>query len=158
MESEKGFSGPHLSAAFLCEKILAERDNVPSFIRVIDRFTVHVLPKLPPGIPIPPLPPPVIQAVLVVAFKAGDLKAGKYNLTIKIQKPDGLYGPETSQTIFFNGSEDVGETKGIPIMMPSPEEGLYWFEIWFEAGLVTKVPMRIIHQTIAVQFQQAQGQ
>ena len=30
-------SGPHLAMAFLCEKVLEEKDSALSFIRVVDR-------------------------------------------------------------------------------------------------------------------------
>jgi hypothetical protein len=150
-------SGPHLSAAFLCERILIERDGVPSFIHVAERFTIAVLPPLPPGIPPPPIPPPVISTNLVTSLKAGDLKIGKYELTIKRQNPDGLYEPDNIQQIFFNGSEESGIVQGIQMLIASPAEGLYWFDIYFGPALLTRVPMRVLHQLIPIQFQQVKG-
>jgi hypothetical protein len=157
MENEKGISGPHLSAAFICEKILMERDGVPSFIRAAERFTIPVLPPIPPGVPVPQMQTPPLQTNLVVLLKAGDLKAGKYNLTIKLQQPDGNYAPDRTESIFFNGGEDQGALAVVQIMMAMPPEGLYWFEVYFEFQLLTKVPLRILHQQIQLQFHPAQG-
>jgi hypothetical protein len=154
MEDKMSISGPHLTTALICEKILIERDGVPSFIRAAERFTIPVLPPLPPGIPAPQIQPPVLQTNLVVGLKAGDLKAGKYKLTIKMQQPDGSYATERSESVFFNGGEDQGAIAIVPLIMPMPPEGLYWFEVYFETALVTKVPMRILHQQIPVQFPQ----
>lgn len=157
MIEDKGFSGPHLSAAFLCERVLMERDGVGTFVRVVDRFTIHTVPPLPPGVVSPPAMPQVVQANLVVSLKAGDLKAGKYQLLIRLQKPDGKYSNDNRQSVFFNGSEDSGAAVVMPIVLQAPEEGLFWFEVYFESALLTKIPMRILHQTLSVQFQQAQG-
>ena len=104
MPKETSFSGPYVSAAFVCEKVLLEPGNVPTFVRVVDRFTVPVFSQpLPPG-----LPPPVVQANLIVLIKAGDFGAGRHTITIKLQKPDGSYLPDNPQSLFFNGSDDAG--------------------------------------------------
>jgi hypothetical protein len=146
MANENSFSGPHLSAAFLCEKVLVERDNVPSFIRVAERFTVPVfVGEPPPGVQ---LPPQIVQTTLVISLKSGDLGAGKHNVRVRMQKPDGSYLKENVASVFFNGGDDNGAIVGMPIAVMSPEEGLYWLEIYFESALITRVPMRVLHQQV----------
>src|SRR5579872_2312021 len=103
MANESGISGPHISVAFMCEKILVERDGVMSFIRVVDRFTVPIFEHLPPGVQ---LPKPVIQATLAVGMKAGSIGTGKFKITVKQQKPDGTPGTTQVQQVFFQGGED----------------------------------------------------
>jgi hypothetical protein len=151
-----GLSGPHLSAAFLCERILQERDGVPSFIRVVDRFLVPVIGKLPPGIQ--QMQPPVLQVILVISLKAGSLGAGKYNIRIKLNKPDGSEMQDNTHSVFFNGSDDNGVLLGSPTLIVAPDEGLYWFDVYFEDALMTRIPMRVIHQQVALppQFPQQQ--
>jgi hypothetical protein len=34
---EMHFSGPHITAALMCEKMLVEQGNVLTFVRVVDR-------------------------------------------------------------------------------------------------------------------------
>jgi hypothetical protein len=148
MANENSFSGPHLFAAFLCEKILIERDNVPTFVRVAERFMVPVFVGQPPaGVQ---LPPQIVQTTLVVGLKSGDLGAGKHTVRVKMQKPDGSYLQENLAPVFFNGGDDNGALIGMPIAVMSPDEGLYWFEIYFEAALLTRVPMRVLHQEIGL--------
>jgi hypothetical protein len=143
-----GISGPHLNAAFLCERILVERDNVPSFIRVAERFTVPIpVGPIPPGIQ---LPPPVLQTTLVIILKAGTLGAGKYNLRVKINKPDGAVAQDVSQSVFINGSDDNGIVHGVPVVLVSPEEGLYWIDVYFEVQLMTRTPLRVLHQQVSL--------
>jgi len=158
MENESsGGGGPHLSAAFLCERILQEKDGVPSFIRVVERFMVPVLPNLPPGMQV--MQPPALQFTLVVSLKAGSLPAGKYNLRIKLQKPDGSNVQDNLAQIFMNGSDDNGALVGMPMVLVKPDEGLYWFDVLFEEALLTRIPMRVLHQQVALPpFPQGKGQ
>ena len=136
-------AGPHLSAAFLCEKVLTERDGVYSIIRMVDRFTLPVFKNVPPGVQIPP---PVVQGTLVVAVKGGGLPAGKYTIKAVGQKPDGGFLPEGNAQVFFPGGEDNGIFIAFPIGLAMPDEGLYWFDIYFEGVQLTRVPMRVLHQ------------
>jgi hypothetical protein len=150
-----GLSGPHLAAAFLCEKVLQEPDQVPSFIRVVERFMVPVFPNPPQGMQIQQ---PAIQITLVVSLKAGSIPGGKYIVQVKLQKPDGSNAPDNNIPVFFNGSDDNGVLIAMQMIIPSPDEGLYWFDVYFEgAGLLTRIPMRVLHQAVALPFQPAQG-
>lgn len=152
MANEKGLSGPHLAAAFLCERILQEKDGVQSFIRIVDRFTVPVLPPLPEGIQLPPglMVNPSIQCNLIVIFKAGTLSGGKYHLSVQLNKPDGTALPKNGVDVFLQGDNDNGVSAAFPIMLPQPEEGLYWFDVYFEEALITRVPLRVLRQQMQV--------
>lgn len=153
MPKEDRVSGPYVSAAFLCEKVLLE-GNVPSFIRVVDRFAVPVFTQpLPPGVQLP-IPQQMLQATLVVMLKAGDIGPGRYTLTIKLEKPDGLYAQDQAVQIFFQGSGENGTMFYLPIMVGSPEEGLYWFEVYFDdINLLSRIPMRVLFQPAMFQQQ-----
>ncbi|MGO9010056.1 MAG: hypothetical protein ACLQPN_08125 [Bryobacteraceae bacterium] len=152
MDGESSFLGPHIAAAFLCEKVLVEQGNVPTFVRVVDRFT---LPKfsgpIPPGVQ---LPQQMVQATLVVLLKSGDLGAGSHELSIRLQKPDKSYAPDLPPlSMFFQGGDDNGAMVALPIMMNTPEDGLHWFDVLFEGSLLTRIPMRILHQAAILQVQ-----
>jgi len=149
MPIDRGISGPHLGAAFLCEKILQEKDGVQSFIRIVDRFTVPVFPKLPEGVQLPPGAGPgnqFIQFNLVVMVKAGSVPGGKYHLGLQLNKPDGSPLPKNVVDVFLQGDNDNGVAAVFPIVLPQPEEGLYWFDVYFEESLLTRVPLRVLHQ------------
>jgi len=146
MSQEVGISGPHISAAFLCEKVLVERDGVISFIRVVDRFTIPVFENLPPGVQVPA---PVIQVTIAVALKAGSIGTGKFKVTVRGQKPDGSRLPDNNQQVFFQGGEDTGALLAFQVGFASPDEGLWWFDVYFESALLTRIPMRVLHQLAA---------
>lgn len=151
MANESSFSGPYIQAALICEKMLAEPGNVPTFVRVVDRFDV---PKfagpLPPGVQ---MMPQVIQFTLVIMLKSGDLGSGRHDLVIRLQKPDGSYAPEGHVPIFFQGSQENGAMAALPVVMPNPEEGLHWFDVIFEGSLITRVPMRVLYQPTPLPIQ-----
>ena len=153
MSNESSFSGPYVNAALLCEKVLIEPGNVPTFVRVVDRFMV---PKfsgpIPPGVQIPQQ---TLQVSLVVIVKSGDLGAGNFNVTIRLQKPDQTYVPDFPSSVFFNGGDDNGGMIVMPVNIVTPEAGLHWFDIVFEGvGLIARVPMRVLYQPVVLQIQQ----
>lgn len=151
MADESSFSGPYIQAALICEKLLAEPGNVPSFIRVVDRFTIPKFTSpLPPGVQVMPQ---VIQFTLVVMLKSGDLGSGRHDLVVRLQKPDGSYAPDGHAPIFFQGGEDNGAMAALPVAMPNPEEGLHWFDLVFDGALISRVPVRVLFQPTPLPMQ-----
>lgn len=139
MENETALSGPHVAAAFLCEKILMERDGVASFIRVVDRFTIAG----PDAEMVKPAP---LQTTLAVSFKAGSAK-GKHRIKIRVNKPNnGGTLAESEVPVYFEGAEEHGVLVGMPMMLVIQEEGLYWIDVRFEDALVTRIPLRVLYQ------------
>lgn len=132
-------SGPHIAAAFLCEKVLREHDGVLSFIRVVDRFTVPA--------PTEQAPKSTIQATLVVSFKTGSLPVGRYSITVRPQKPDGESLPVATSMSFFDGVPEGGVNLIAPMGLVVNEEGLYWIDVLFQDAIMTRIPLRILFQT-----------
>jgi hypothetical protein len=134
-------SGPHLSAAFLCEKVLREGDGVLSFVRVVDRFIRPRPSAVPKGAQILP-----IQVMLVASFKSGGLPTGPYKVKTRLHKPESTGSPlfETDNDVFVEGGEDQGFALVNPLVMNPEEQGLYWIDVLFEDRMVTRIPFRIL--------------
>jgi hypothetical protein len=79
---------------------------------------------------------------------------GNYAMRIGGNKPDGEPAGSTEFKVFFNGSDDNGVAVISPMTIPNPEEGLHWFDVYFEGQLMTRVPMRVLHQQIQMGFPQ----
>lgn len=113
-------------------------------------------PQLPPGVQ---MPQATIQVTLVVLLKSGGLGGGKYGIRIKANSPTGKPLPDNQQSVFFNGGEDNGALLGIPVVLAAPEEGLYWFDVYFEDALLTRVPLRVLYQqAVHMPFHPGSGQ
>jgi len=63
MTDKPDTGGPYLVNALFCNKVLMETDGVPSYIRVVDRWTISG--------PTATMPVTVINTALVVTFKSG---------------------------------------------------------------------------------------
>ena len=135
--------GPYLSAAFLCEKVLVEQNDIKSAIRIFDR-TTHTV-----GAPDPPqeMEPFEYEFILFIRFKSGDVR-GPRQLRVTLIRPSGESPTPMSQQIYFEGEEDRGvdivANMRIRVMMP----GVHWFVIELEGAAVTKVPWRVIYSPV----------
>lgn len=131
--------GPYLTMAVFCERVLHETDGVLSIIRVIDRLT-HTEARADA----PEQMPPVDWTMwLVVNLKAGEAR-GTVELRIEEEKPSGLRQQVFSNRLLMEGG-DRGNNLTIQIQTKFTEEGLYWFPMYIDGVLVTKVPFRVVY-------------
>jgi len=135
-------NGPYLNAALLCEKVLQEKDGSISVIRMVDRFTVTVPASTSPE-SLPPLP---LNLTIFLAFKSGSAK-GRNTAKLRIEQPSGIKLPEQLLPILFEG-EDRGVNLILALNMVVDQEGVYWFEIFLEDELLTRIPLRILYQRV----------
>lgn len=135
--------GPYLAAAILCEKALQEKDGVLSAIRIIDRFITTAGTDAPAQ-----MPPIQISGQLLIMFKSGDAR-GSYTVGVRPVTPSGRVTPTLSLPILLEG-DDRGSNLTVAMGFEAKEEGLYWFDILLNDELVTRVPVRVIYQRLAV--------
>ena len=133
--------GPYLAAAFFCERVLQEKDEVMSFIRVVDRWNVVGSTQ--------PMTPTVIQATLFVLFKSGILRSSAQLIVTPISPTNDRLQP-ISVPVLFEGDDERGVAVALPLRFPVNEAGLYWFEVAVsvhggEPSIFTYVPMRIAY-------------
>jgi hypothetical protein len=137
------FSGPHLQAAVLCERILQEKDDVLTIIRVVDRFV-----RPTPGPDVPPQAQ-LIQVMLVVSIKPGGIGTGKYKVQLRMYKPNAqTHSGQIENDVFFPGGQDQGVNIVNPMLFVADEEGLYWIDVLFEGRVLTRVPFRVLFATV----------
>src|SRR5260370_27056538 len=97
-------NGPYLVAAVICEKILQEKDETISVIRMVDRFNVTVNALGSPE-NLPPIP---INLGLLISLKSGEAR-GRYTVKLRIVSPSGLQTlPDHLLPVLFDGAEDRG--------------------------------------------------
>jgi hypothetical protein len=97
---------------------------------------------------------PPVQAFIVVGMKAGSVPSGKYKVTLRIRKPDESQMAELSNEVFFEGGQDRGVVIGLPFAMVPDEEGLYWIDVYFVDRLLSRIPARVLFQSMLAVSQQ----
>jgi hypothetical protein len=135
-------TGPFLNAALLCEKVLYEKDEVISVIRLVDRITLTAHASSSPET----LPPMPVSLYALISFKSGSAK-GRHTIKWVTETPSGIRLPEQLLSAHFDG-DDRGVNLVLNINMVVDQEGLYWFDIILEDQLITRIPLRILYQRI----------
>jgi len=139
----KKAGGPYLQAALFCERVLQEKDEVLSLIRVIDRVILRAVGSAPPD----QMPAGIVACQAVIMLKTGSL-AGKYKLGLLPTTPSGKVLPETSVGILLEGGEDRGINVILNVQFLAQEEGIYWFDLKLENQLLTRIPLRLVYQPL----------
>jgi Family of unknown function (DUF6941) len=137
-------NGPYLTAALLCEKVLQEKDGILSAIRIVDRIIATAQGSQPPE----QMPPVPVNITALLMLKSGEAR-GSYTVKIQPVAPSGFKSPEVSWPIYLEG-EDRGANIVLQIVFQAKEEGLYWFEVSFKDELLTRIPLRVVYQRLAI--------
>jgi hypothetical protein len=130
-------SGPYLVAALLCEKILVEKDEVLSVIRMIDRITQTATGSETPET----MPPLALQLTALISFKSGDAR-GPMKVALRPEDPSGAQLGMFSQTAHFEG-EDRGVNLIINLNFVAELTGLYWWDVLLDGERITRMPLRV---------------
>ena len=137
-------NGPYLTAALLCEKVLQEKDGILSAIRIVDRIIATAQGSQPPE----QMPPVPVNITALLMLKSGAVQ-GSYTIKVQPVAPSGFQSPAISWPIFLEG-QDRGANVILQIVFQAQEEGLYWFEVCFKDELLTRIPLRVVYQRLAI--------
>ena len=133
--------GPYLNAAFLCEKVLEQKDGVLSVIRIIDRFTY----KYTVSSENPSTDVRTFKATFafVLILKSGE-NPGVTNIKIVPKKPDNSTLPPIAQTIHLDTPNNKGHNLVINSNFTFDQRGVWWFEVFINDMPRTKIPLEVI--------------
>ena len=130
---------PYVAAALFCEKIIQEKDDITTIIRMVDTYQLKHLKDLPPGVQ------PMIQPSLLVTLKSGEL-TGKGEVAVSVSKPSGGKPTETMKIPVFLEGGVHGVNLITSLSIDVTEYGLYWFNILWNGALITRIPLQILKQ------------
>lgn len=132
-----------LSAAFLCERIIEDRDKSLSAIRIVDTFVANVR----------GLPPDAVVAVpltLLVGLKSTGT-AGKHEVTVAIVTPSGKKMAAAAENAAMLpvvlGELGTGANAIFHINLPVLETGLFWIDVQLDGDPLTRVPFKLLRET-----------
>ena len=135
--------GPYLQMAVFCEKVLQEKDGVVSAIRIIDRINQTATgPNAPQA-----MAPFDYQLTGLITLKSGSARGG-VQVEIEPEMPSGLRKPRVTMTAQMEGNER-GQNLIMNMKMRFEEPGVYWFNVYVDGRLITKMPLGVQYSRIS---------
>ena len=137
--------GPYIQMAGLCEQVIEDKAGSFSLIRIIDTIThTEAHPDAPTD-----MPPVTYPMKLVIMLKSGRAR-GRHELKIIPELPSGENKPPFTRSAQMEG-EERGFNNIINMVFTFTMEGLYWFNIYLDDSLLTKIPLRIKYNRVVTQ-------
>jgi hypothetical protein len=130
-------TGPWITAALICEKVLMEATGLASAIRILDRY-IFILG--PDGQPLAPAQP----VFFLISLKSGEAR-GSHRIRIEREDPSTMRSPIVETDLFFEG-EDRGAQLVVNGDFAPAEAGLYWYDVFLNDRLITRMSLRAIFQ------------
>lgn len=129
--------GPYIQVAAFCDYVLEDKQGVLSLIRMIDTLThTERGPQAPKD-----MPPVAYNMKLVVCIKAGRAR-GRGEVRVVPEEPSGESKTPMALTVHLEG-DDRGHNLVFDLNYSFTLEGLYWFNVYFDEALLTRVPFRV---------------
>lgn len=127
---------PYLLAAVLCEQVLQEKDETLTVIRIVDKLQYRI-----EGDTIPEGVKPAVNLKGLVALRSGPV-TGEHIIKIVGEKPNGTRKELFSAPIKFLG-KDQGQNIILNLGVAIDQDGLHWFDVFFDDDLLTRIPLLI---------------
>lgn len=133
---------PFLAAAFLCEKILQEKDETLTAVRIIDTVFVSIPPGLPTGAK------PVIQLTALLSFKKATkgVDTEPHQAVLLVHTPSGRELPPYVVNFFFKPEEFVGHNLIVNITLALEEFGVFGIDVSVDGEPITRMPFRLLEK------------
>jgi len=137
--------GPYIQMAGLCEQVIEDKTGALSLIRVIDTIT-HT--EARPDAPVE-MPPVTYPMKMVIMLKSGRAR-GRHELKVVPELPSGEVKPAFTRSVQMEG-EERGFNNIVNMVFTFTMEGLYWFNVYLDDSLLTRIPLRIKYNRIVTQ-------
>ena len=126
---------PFVQAAFICEQLLLEKDDVVSAIRIVDNFQAKIPKNLPEGMPAG------FPINIFIRLGSGDIK-GPGRISVQSRRPDGTLGGKAETTVEFpGGGRGIQFKTGFHVL--APQNGLYWFDVYWNDEILTSISAEV---------------
>jgi hypothetical protein len=132
---------PFLAAAFFCEKVLEQKDDVLTVVRIVDQFFVTIPLNMPEGVK------PAVQLTGLLSFKKSSpgAEAETHEVRMKLRFPSGKVQPLPPREIIFKPDELSGCNMILNFGLGVEEFGLFWLEVSVDDdAVVTRMPFRLL--------------
>jgi hypothetical protein len=138
-------SGPNILAALFCERVLTERDSVPTLIRLVDRFVqvVTIGPETSEQDAIAMSRAPMFTSLSFFVWLQSQ-SSGSHQLAIRFVYDDSSESFFVhEQPVDFSSSGEGGFFV-INLASPFPREGKVWAEVLIDAIIRTRASLTLV--------------
>jgi len=126
---------PFVGAALICEKVLVEKDDSITLVRIADRFQYDMV-GVPQGVR------PLIPIQGIVRLISGPV-TGEHMIKVVGENPAGGRRQLYQQALSFLG-KDHTQNFIMNITLAAQDDGLHWFDILFDDELLSRIPLMIM--------------
>lgn len=138
MNSQPKNTRPLVNVATACEKVLIEKDDVATAVRIVD---VYYLPESQQ--PMPAGTESVIPISSLICIKAGDFE-GEGVLSVALQTPDGQRKEIPQKWPIILKSGPHGSNLVLNFALSTKYVGQSWVEVLWDGELLTKFPIMLV--------------
>src|SRR5271157_3128346 len=125
---------PFVQVACICQTPIQEVNGYVTVVRVMDRIAI---PGFTPQMP----PTPLQNLCLLLILKSGLLRE-THSIRVVPVTPSGKQLPPIVETNGLFEGDERGTITAVPVPLIVDEEGLYWFDVYVEEDLLTRIPLR----------------
>ena len=128
--------GPYLQMAVLCERVQIEPDGSASILHVTDQVAI----RPDAGSGNWPMAKQVVTLALALSFNSG---GSHVRHTVRVRPSEEVAAaPDRELELDFSGTNRTGNFV-LPLELEIASEGLYWFDVFLDDALVTRVPLHV---------------
>jgi hypothetical protein len=124
-------------SAFLCERVLTEKDGVQTYVRVVDIFSAKITPGARAR----------LQAWLIIILRSADAK-GDYTVTVRMNSPIGKITPMGEGMPAQMKGGEHGISFNVLMIIDVEHEGVYTIDVLLDGEVVTRVPFKVRLETV----------
>ena len=130
---------PYVTAALLCEKVLHEKDESLTLVRIVDKMQYRLEGI---GVALPEGLKPMVNIQGLVSIKSGPV-TGDHTIKVVAERPNGDRKEIVVFPVKFLG-KDQGQNLVLNIGLGIEQDGLYWFDVVFDEEVLTRIPLMVI--------------
>jgi len=133
--------GPYLTVALFCERVIEDKENVLTVMRIMDSIVMHLPAGTPDDFPSDENRIPVLFDGLVT-LKTGKAP-GEHIVRIDMISPSGKRSDGEKRTVTLPPDEHGGANLIHHHVVKVKQGGLFYFEVFVDERLLTRLPFRI---------------
>lgn len=130
---------PYVKFGVICERVLQEKDDVLSLIRIVDKFTITITGKEPPD----QLPEGVKVLTIAMSWAGG---LGRHEAAFNIISPGGETQPSPRSWTFTLDALNRGHNIIVTLPVRITKAGVYWVEFILNGAAKSRTPFQVIYE------------